>query len=274
MILFPNAKINLGLYVLGKRSDGYHEIRSIFYPIPLSDAAEFIAHPEGNSSGKTACNLYGFGLYGDGENLLTRAYGLLKNDFGLPPLAMSLCKNIPVGAGLGGGSADGTFMLKALDRYFSLGIDPVRLANYALELGSDCPFFLWNRPALVSGRGEIVTPCEPVLEGWNLLLVFPGIRTASGEAYSAVECAPPFHPPESTVKKSVENWRELLVNRFEAPAIRRHPRIGKIRDRLYGMGAAYASMTGSGSAVYGLFKDRVQPPSEFGNYFCWQGRLE
>ncbi len=273
MIFFPNAKINLGLSILDKRSDGFHNIQSLFYPVPLSDVVEFIAADTGVSDEKEICTCFGFPLDDESDNLCIKAYNLLKKDFKLPGIRMSLYKNIPVGSGLGGGSSDGIFMLKALNEYFSLGLTEDQLGEYALQLGSDCPFFIKNKPSLVSGRGEFITPFDPVLKGLHILIVFPGIRIKTGEAYSNLEPPRSGISIESVIQQGVESWKYELVNQFESLVIKLHPEIGRIKERLYDMGALYASLTGSGSAVYGLFREKVVADEISFKFKSWQGTL-
>ena len=279
MIFFPNAKINLGLYILDKRTDGYHNIQSLLYPVPLSDVVEIIAPAAQESGDKITCLCYGYPLDDASENLCIRAYNLLNKNFPLPAVRMSLYKNIPVGSGLGGGSADGTFMLKALNEHFSLGLTDEDLSRYALRLGSDCPFFIRNLPSLVSGRGEGITPFDPVLGGIHILIAFPGIRINTGEAYSYIDARRSDPPPsaaslESLILKGAESWKDMLVNHFEPFVFGRYPGIRRLKEQMYAMGAVYASLTGSGSAVYGLFREEPRPGDISLNVKTWKGVLD
>ena len=273
MIFFPNAKINLGLYILNKRSDGYHNIQSLFYPVPLSDAVEFIALTEQKSTGQVSCSCFGFPLDDESDNLCIKAYNLLKRDCKLPGIRMSLYKNIPIGSGLGGGSSDGTFMLKALNENFSLGLTEDQLNRYTLQLGSDCPFFIKNRPSLVSGRGEVIAPFDPVLKGFHILIAFPGIRIKTGEAYSSFVRPRTARSFESVIQQGIESWKDELINQFENFVFERHPEIRRIKDELYSAGAFYASLTGSGSAVYGLFREEPALDVKSLKFKTWQGIL-
>jgi len=273
MIFFPNAKINLGLYILDKRSDGYHNIQSLFYPVPLSDVVEFIADDTDDSDEIVSCSYFGFPLDNKSGNLCVLAYDLLKKKFILPDIRMSMYKNIPLGSGLGGGSSDGTFMLKAINEYFSLGVTEDQLKEYALQLGSDCPFFIRNEPSLVSGRGEDITPYKPVLKGIHILIVFPGIRINTGEAYSNLESDRSQTSFKSVISQGIESWKDELVNHFESLVFKLHPEIGQIKKQLYHMGALYASLTGSGSAVYGLFREKLRADEISLNFNTWQGIL-
>lgn len=251
MLVFPNAKINLGLNILSKRADGYHNISSCFYPVPVKDALEIIP------AQKASFESTGLSIPGDPENnLIWKAYKLLQKDFKLPEIAIILHKAIPMGAGMGGGSADGAFMLKLLDEYFDLNLTTNQLESYALKLGSDCPFFIQNKPQLVSGRGEVFEPISVNLKGFYLGLVYPEIHIGTREAYSEVS---PKHP-ETSIKEIIENrpleeWKKSLKNDFEDSVFKLHPQLIHIKNQLYEAGAIYASMTGSGSTFYGIFNE-------------------
>jgi 4-diphosphocytidyl-2-C-methyl-D-erythritol kinase len=273
MLFFPNAKINLGLMVLDRRSDGYHDIESFMYPVPLTDVAEFIVDRGPVSSNTPLCRCYGHPLDEHSENLCVKAYRLIRADFDIPPVQISLYKHIPVGAGLGGGSADGAFMLKALNEYFSLGITESALSVYALRLGSDCPFFIRNTPALVTGRGEQIHAADLSLKGIHLAVIFHRIRVSTGEAYAGLKPSQAKESIGSIISRPLEKWKGLLENQFEAFVFSRFPEIKKVRDKLYSLGAVYASMTGSGSAVYGLFREPLVLKKMFRDYFVWQDVL-
>jgi len=251
MLTFPNAKINLGLNITAKREDGYHDIESCFYPIPLKDALEII--PSERRSFETT----GLKIPGNSQdNLVWKAYELLNSDFELTPIKIILHKNIPMGAGMGGGSADGAFMLSLLNKYFKLNISNEKLESYALQLGSDCPFFIENKPKLVSGRGEIFKYTKLDLSGYYLALVYPDIHISTGEAYSGIKP----QVPEASVKEIIENypiekWKGLLKNDFEEGVFKKYPQLHDIKNEFYEKGAVYSSMTGSGSTIFGIFKD-------------------
>ena len=252
MLKFPNAKINLGLNVTEKRGDGYHNIDSCFYPIPLKDALEIIP------SQKLCFESTGLNIPGSSDdNLVLKAYQLLHKDFHLSSVDIILHKNIPMGAGMGGGSADGAFMLTLLNEYFSLEISNERLETYALKLGSDCPFFIENKPKLVRGRGEIFESTKVDLSGFYLALFYPSIHISTAEAYSGI------NPKRSgtSVKEIIENhpiedWKNLLKNDFEVGIFEKYPTLKEIKNTFYKDGAVYASMTGSGSTIYGIFKEQ------------------
>ncbi|RYY56338.1 MAG: 4-(cytidine 5'-diphospho)-2-C-methyl-D-erythritol kinase [Chitinophagaceae bacterium] len=257
MVVFPNCKINLGLKVLRKRADGYHDLSTVFYPLPFYDSLEIVQSP-----------VFSFTQTGhqlsipDGENICVKAWQLLKKDFpSLPEVAMHLHKTIPAGAGLGGGSADGAFVLKLANRKFRLGIPEAELTGYALQLGSDCPFFIINRPAIGNGRGEILEPVALDLSQYQLLIVNPGIHVHTGQAFSFVRPSATGPDPASIMDIPVTEWKNVLLNDFEPGVFSLHPEIGKIRDRLYEAGAIYAAMSGTGSTVFGLFEKTTPTPS-------------
>ncbi|MDL2221930.1 4-(cytidine 5'-diphospho)-2-C-methyl-D-erythritol kinase [Parabacteroides sp. OttesenSCG-928-N08] len=249
MICFPNAKINLGLYVVEKRPDGYHNLETIFYPIPVKDALEVVT-AERDSFTQT-----GIPIEGDpSTNLVMKALSLLRrHGFPIPPVEIHLHKNIPFGAGLGGGSADAACMLTLLNDLFALRIPLVRLEELAGELGADCPFFIQNRPLFATGIGNIFTPIELSLSGYRLCLVKPPVAVPTATAYSMVTPARPAVSLPEIVKRPVAEWRELMANDFEPSVFASYPVVGEIKAELYRQGALYAAMSGSGSAVYGLF---------------------
>lgn len=270
MLVFPNAKINLGLYVTRKREDGFHDIETVFYPIPLTDVLEFIP----SKTGRSSISVHGIALDSEPkDNLVFKAYTLLKKKFQLPPIHISLLKQIPVGAGLGGGSADGAFMLTALNQFFELGISVPELESYALQLGSDCPFFIENTPKLARGRGELFEKTDFDCNALTLVLVNPGIHISTKMAYKGVKPANPAYPLKETIEGSLINWKDQLKNDFEPHVFKAHPEINNIKQYLYEQGAVYASMSGSGSSVFGIFDDMPRHLNLPDNYFVWQGRL-
>ncbi len=253
MVSFPNAKINLGLNIIRKREDGFHDLVSVFYPVMLRDALEIIPH-----AGETHPHLTitGLGVSGEtADNLCIKAFYLLKKDFPeLPCVALHLHKVIPMGAGLGGGSADAAFTLQLLNKMYSLSISEEQLKNYALQLGSDCPFFLINKPCLAQGRGEQLQTIDLDLSHYQMLLVNPGIHVSTKEAFSGMVPAIPTPSIHDIIKKPVKEWKDNLFNDFENTVGKQYPQIRQIKEVLYQRGALYASMTGSGSTVYGLFE--------------------
>lgn len=248
MISFPNAKINLGLQVLRRRGDGFHDIETVFYPVALHDSLEIIPAP-GN---ETTIAHYGIPVPGD-DDLCLKACALLREDHDLSPVTIHLLKGIPVGAGLGGGSSDAAHTLRILNNMFSLGLDDAALEQLAAKLGSDCPFFIRNRPVLATGRGEVFEGVDIDLAGKLLLLADPGIHISSREAYAMVSPAAGRPSLRDIIKTPIGEWKDILVNDFEKTVFSLYPRIRELRDRMYGAGAVYASMSGSGSVVYGIF---------------------
>lgn len=255
MISFPNCKINLGLRILGKRADGYHNLATVFYPLPVHDVLEIV------NSTASQLTVTGIPVAGPPEkNLCMKAWELLRKDFpALPPVSIHLHKNIPMGAGLGGGSADGAFMLQLLNRKFQLQISQEQLLQYALQLGSDCPFFIYNRPCLATGRGELLQPVESDLGNYSFLLVHPGIHVNTSWAFSQITSSSDPHSLDEIIKLPVEKWKDELKNDFESPVMSHHPSLQEIKDQLYGHGAIYASMSGSGSSVYSIFPKKQLP---------------
>jgi 4-diphosphocytidyl-2-C-methyl-D-erythritol kinase len=256
MLFFPNCKINLGLKILRRREDGYHDLETVFYPLPLKDVLELIRTTE-----KTTFTAYGLSIHGEPEaNLCLKAWQLLQNDFStLPPVQIHLYKNIPIGAGLGGGSSDAACTLLALNRHFQLGLTEPQLLEYASRLGSDCPFFILNTPCLGTGRGHLLQPIHLDLSAYSLALVDPGIHISTAKAFSF--CTPGENelPLQDILLQPVNNWRGQLVNDFEEPIFHLHPHLREIKETLYKTGALYASLTGSGSAFYGIFKKDQAP---------------
>lgn len=268
MLSFPNCKINLGLNILRKREDGFHDIETIFYPVQLLDALEVIQSTNGNAAPEFNCT----GLLIEGkeeDNFCIKAYQLLKKDHPqLPAIRMHLHKAIPLGAGLGGGSADAAFLLKLLDEKFSLSLSAEQLHTYALQLGSDCPFFLLNKPCFASGRGELLEALNIDLASYNIILVNPGIHINTSWAFSQLAPSVPKKNIKPIIQQAIETWKNDLVNDFEVPVFSSYPEIKNIKDELYRQGAVYAAMSGSGSTVFGLFRS-IPPASLFSdkNYF-------
>jgi 4-diphosphocytidyl-2-C-methyl-D-erythritol kinase len=273
MIVFPNCKINLGLQVLEKRTDGYHNIETVFYPIFVTDVLEIISKENSRQTEKQIeFSISGIPVQGNqDDNLCIKAYSLLKKDFPqLPPLLMHLHKAIPIGAGLGGGSSDAAFTLQLLNQKYNLDISPEQLKNYSLQLGSDCPFFIINQTCVASGRGELLEKINLDLTEYKILLVAPGIHINTSWAFSQIS----LHNKKRNAGKikgiihqPIETWKTELKNDFEEIIFPHHPEINSIKEKLYEAGAVYASMSGSGSAVYGIFKKekeiRVSFPSTY-----------
>ena len=269
MVLFPNAKINLGLNILRKREDGYHELETIFYPIGLKDGLEFIE----NKQNKINFTSSGLPLNIDPEeNIVVKAYRLLAADHSLPGLDIHLHKVIPFGAGLGGGSSDAAFLLKGLNDYFELGLFVSQLKKYAVKLGADCSFFLENKPAFACGIGEQLQNINFSLSGYFILLVKPSFGVGTKEAYAGIKPSIPKKSLLDSIHLTPDNWQNCIVNDFEASVFPHFSAIAEIKTKLLEHGAIYASMSGSGSSVFGLFKSEPQLsainfPSD---YFIWK----
>ncbi|HMK18473.1 MAG TPA: 4-(cytidine 5'-diphospho)-2-C-methyl-D-erythritol kinase [Chitinophagaceae bacterium] len=264
MVSFPNCKINLGLNIVNKRNDGYHDIETVFFPIHLRDSLEVIEKE------KFEFSTSGFSIEGESEkNLCIKAYNLLKVDLPhLQMVQMHLHKAIPMGAGLGGGSADGAFTLKLLNKKFDLSLSEKQLINYSLQLGSDCPFFILNKPCFATGRGEILEQTELDLSEYKFLIVQPLIHISTAWAFSTIKPLRPAKSIKQIIQQSISTWKTELINDFENPVFEKYPEIKNIKDSLYDAGAIYASMSGSGSAVYGIFKNENAISISFpDNYF-------
>lgn len=249
MVVFPNCKINLGLHITGKRPDGFHELETVFYPVPLTDILEVVS--------ATTLQFQSTGLDIPGNpasNLCLKAYQLLKEDFPqLPPVQMHLHKIIPMGAGLGGGSADGAFALKLMNEKYQLNLTTDQLMAYAAKLGSDCPFFIMNTACYATGRGELLTPINLDLSGYRFVIVHPGIHINTKWAFEQIKPSLPTRSIKEIIQLPIEDWKHYLSNDFEAPIQQNYPAIEAIKLALYKDGALYVSMSGSGSAVFGIY---------------------
>ena len=268
MISFPPCKINVGLNVVLKRSDGYHEIETCFYPVPWTDILEIIP------SDTLEFTQSGISIDGKSEdNLCVKAYQLLRSDFNLSPVRIHLHKVIPTGAGLGGGSSDGAYTLRLLNSIFSLEMTTTLLKEYASRLGSDCSFFIEDKPMVGMGRGEILENIKVDLKGRFIVLVKPGVHVSTVEAYGSITPAFSQNRIKDVVEMDITNWKSLLRNDFENPVFEKYPVISEIKEKLYKEGATYASMSGSGSAVYGIFEKPVELKNQFPNMTYWSGIL-
>lgn len=252
MILFPNCKINLGLHVVQKRSDGYHELQTVFYPVPFRDILEIIPSQSFNFQST------GLAIPGDASsNLCVKAYHLMKQRFPeLPPVQILLHKIIPMGGGLGGGSSNGSFTLIGLNKLFNLQLSQEELLDMSLQLGSDCPFFIINVPAYATGRGEQMQTLNINLKGYYLVLILPGLHVSTAQAFSGITPKQPAKDLQTIISKAPETWKSELVNDFEVSVFTQYPPIEHIKNWLYDQGAVYASMTGTGSTVYGIFSQK------------------
>jgi len=265
MVLFPNAKINIGLNVVEKRADGFHNIETVFYPVGLSDILEI------NTWHKMIFKNTGLTVENRSfeSNLCHKAYQLLQQDYSLDPVNMHLHKITPFGAGLGGGSSDASFTLKSLNHLFSLNLDQKTLIHYAERLGSDCPFFIINKPAYAEGKGENLEETDISLKGHYLVLIHPGIHINTAKAYSQITPTKPKTNIKELIRQPLEKWKESIQNDFEESVFKNHPELKAVKEELYALGAVYASMSGSGSAIYGIFNDKINLKSRFQDYFIW-----
>jgi 4-diphosphocytidyl-2-C-methyl-D-erythritol kinase len=274
MITFPCAKINLGLNIVSKRPDGYHNLETVFYPIPLTDALE-IKYMDEKFPSESPCDLKITGNDVDcneEDNLVIKAYQLLAADFQLPRVHAHLVKRIPTQAGLGGGSSDAAYMIRLLDERFRLNIGIPEMERYAAKLGADCAFFITADPSYAEGIGDVLMPVDVPgagLGGYYLAVVKPSVAVSTRDAYAAIVPKAPAKCCRDIVRQPIETWKDELVNDFEAPIFAMHPELAAIKQSLYDAGAVYAAMSGSGSALFGIFRE--QPTGlekEFEGMFC------
>ena len=301
MIAFPNAKINIGLNVVAKREDGYHDIETVFYPVLLQDALEIkpmrpldpaqlrkrleaglLVQPDDvflhyrilpKKEDIPCCSLEMTGNefpFSAADNLVVKAYLLLQKDFDLPSIDIKLHKHIPSGAGLGGGSSDCAFMISLLNRRFNLRMRESMMERYAAQLGSDCAFFIANTPSIATGRGEILNPINLTLKGYTILLVKPDVAVSTAEAYAGVTLHKPETALADAVMRPVSEWKKCVFNDFEPSVFKKYPLLADIKQRLYDLGAEYAAMTGSGSTIYGIFRQPLDNPADLfpGMFTC------
>lgn len=270
MIIFPIAKVNLGLNVVERRPDGYHNLQTVFYPVGIQDALEIFPMAEDFPS-EADCDIKVSNIPIEGDeqrNLVVRAYQLLKQDFpNLPRLHAHLYKGIPTQAGMGGGSSDASAMLRLLNTSFQLNLSDEKLISYASKLGADCAIFILNRPAYAEGIGEKLYPMDIDLSGWYMAVVRPDIPVPTKEAFARIKPHFPQKCCRDIVMQPVETWKEELVNDFEESVFALHPELTAIKERLYQLGATYAAMSGSGSALFGLFRQPIDLRSSFEGMF-------
>ncbi|TVT37968.1 4-(cytidine 5'-diphospho)-2-C-methyl-D-erythritol kinase [Hymenobacter setariae] len=275
MLTFPNAKLNLGLYVTAKRPDGYHALETVFLPLPWTDALEVLPAPKGQAG--TSLALTGRPIPGEATtNLCVKAYELLKADFPALPFAqMHLHKLVPIGAGLGGGSADAAFALRALADVFELNLSVAQLEGYARRLGADCAFFIQNKPCLALERGDVFEPISLDLRGTPCVVVYPGLHISTAQAFAGIVPQAPSISLREALGQPMSTWRDTVSNDFEASLAPAYPVLADIKAQLYAAGAAYASLSGSGSAVYGLFPGASEAPALAwpSDYLVWRGQL-
>ena len=273
MVVFPNAKINIGLNIVGKRPDGFHDIVSCFYPVGWADALEILPC-EGTLSAKTTFQSSGLPIPGDADtNLCLKAYRLLARDFDLPPVSIHLLKAVPIGAGLGGGSADAAFTVKALNQLFALNITTKQQQDYARSLGSDCAFFIENKPKYCFGKGDQFEEIALCLTGKWAVLVNPGLHISTAEAYAGVTPRQPAAELRVLLQRPVGQWRDFVKNDFEENLFKNYPILPQVEQTLYNLGAKYASMSGSGSTLYGIFDYEPDLANNFQNSTVWKGEL-
>jgi len=270
MISFPNCKINLGLSVIEKRTDGFHNIETVFYPLKLCDVLEIII----SQDNKFDFQISGIPIHGNSEkNLCIKTYELLKNKFNLLDVHIHLHKNIPVGAGLGGGSSDAVFTMKLLNELFLLQLSEVEQINYSKKIGSDCAFFVNNSPVFAYEKGDKFEPIDINLKEYYIVLVKPNVSVDTSFAYSKIIAEKPENSLKEIIKLPLSEWKQYLKNDFEDVIFKKFPEIEVLKNQLYDLGAIYSSMSGSGSAVYGIFKNKINIEDLFNNCFIWQGIL-
>ena len=268
MIVFPNGKINLGLSVLNIRDDGFHNIESLVYPIPIFDVLEF------HKSKQLSLEVYGIEIPGNlSENIVLKAWKVLHQSYNLPTIEIKLLKGIPVGSGLGGGSADAAFLLKGLNSYFDLNLSTLKLREHAASLGSDCQFFINNEATLIKGRGDINEKVDLSLKGYHLVIVVPDFQVSTKEAYQDIIPCDLNLSIRYALEKSINDWQGVLKNDFEKIAFKKHPQLKRIKAIMIKEGALYTSLTGSGSAVFGIFNRATKMNEYFPDYKIWHELL-
>lgn len=269
MLVFPNAKINLGLNIVEKRPDGFHNIESCFYPVGWSDALEitlsetFSFHSDGISIPGNAA-----------DNLCTKAYEMLRRDYSLPPVKIHLLKTVPIGAGLGGGSADAAFTIKALNQLFDLHLSIEEQEKYARPIGSDCAFFIRNKPMYCFEKGDQFDEIDINIAGKWIALINPGIHIPTAVAYSGVVAKRSTENLRNILREPIATWRDRVRNDFEATLFEKYPLLREIKEKLYGLGAEYAAMSGSGSTLFGIFGQEKDVKQHFPDFRLWQGFLK
>ncbi len=270
MLFFPNAKINIGLNIVEKRNDGFHNLETVFYPIGLKDSLEFVE----TKNSETHLQTTGIDLDVDNkDNICYKAYSLMANNFDIPKLNIHLHKIIPTGAGLGGGSADAAFLIKEISNYFNLNINSAKLESLAAEIGSDCAFFIKNKPVFAFDRGEKFQEITLDLSNYYIYLIKPQIFVSTADAFSGIKPQKPQYSINDLINKPIEEWKDYIFNDFEQTIFNKYPLIDEIKSSMYDMGAVYASMSGSGSAVYGIFKNKPEVNIKYDKSFNWIGKL-
>jgi len=268
LVTFPACKINIGLRITEKRSDGFHNLQSCFYPVGWSDILEIIPAEQFRFTDS------GLAIPGSlSQNLCVKAYNLLKADFDLPPVQMHLHKIVPIGAGLGGGSADAAITLTLLNDLFNVQLSTAQLEDYARLLGSDCAFFIQNRPLYCTEKGDVFSEIAVNLSGYHVLLVYPNLAISTAEAYAGIKPRKTDVPLSDQLLESIDEWHKTIHNDFEDSLFPKYPLLRQIKEQLYEIGAVYASMSGSGSTIYGIFNAPIGIPNQFSAYRVWEGRL-
>lgn len=271
MLCFPNAKINLGLNVIEKRPDGFHNIETVFYPIPLCDALEIA---ENDSPEQYEFSSSGIPIDIDSsQNIVVKAFELIKSNLEIPSTAIHLHKNIPFGAGLGGGSADAAYMIKMLNDFYKLGLSFQQMEEFAIQIGSDCPFFIKNQPVFAEGKGEIFSPIHLDLSGYHIVLIKPDIHVSTPEAYSGISPKKPQKSLKELIRLPLNDWKDNIINDFEESIFPNHSELKNLKDEFYESGAIYAAMSGSGSSMFGIFKEEARMSASWKKHFIWTGKL-
>lgn len=271
MLIFPNSKINLGLNVTAKREDGYHNLETIFYPINICDALEVNYADEGHINDDILV-IRGVEIEGDvKDNLILKAVNLLRKDYDFPKLKFNLLKKIPMGAGLGGGSADGAYTLRLLNDFLCLSLSNIQLAEYALKLGADCPFFIYNTPMYAEGVGEILTSINLSIEDHIITVVKPNLFISTKEAFENIKPKTSKYSLVDIISRPIEEWHKLLKNDFEESLFQKYPILQHIKQKLYENGAIYSSMSGSGSSIFAISKQPIKNlEKDFSDFFIWE----
>ena len=272
MVIFPRAKINIGLRIIGKRSDGFHNIQTVFYPVRLADALEYVVGENKYESDLITETGINSGCSPE-KNIVILAVRKIREIHPIPYLKLHLHKTIPTGAGLGGGSADAAYLIKSLNKYFNLGFTQTEMKTISASLGSDCPFFIDNTPSYGEGRGEILTPVDPLPDHYYLIILKPDVEVSTAEAYKG--CTPMYDGNDliDVYNNSISLWKKSLSNDFEKTVFGRYTEIGNLKDHLYSLGAVYSSMSGSGSSVYGLFEKIPEIPASLAQKVVYCGKL-
>lgn len=271
MLCFPNAKINLGLNIIEKRPDGFHNIETVFHPIPLCDALEIA---ESDTSEQYEFTSSGIPIDIDpSENIVIKAFDLIASNFKIPSTAIHLHKNIPFGAGLGGGSADAAYMIKMLNDFYKLRMNFQQMEKYAVQIGSDCPVFIKNQPVFAEGKGEVFSSTQLNLSGYHIVLIKPDIHISTPEAYSGVNPIKPQKSLKELINLPLVEWKENIFNDFEDSIFPNHPELKTLKEELYELGAIYAAMSGSGSSMFGIFKEEPNIKESWKKHFTWSSKL-